>query len=89
VGASIAAGARGNAPRLVCVVEDNGPGMSALPPRSGAIGLKSVRRRLELKYVDAVLRCETSERGTRWTVDLPSTSIGRISTDGEFRRRYA
>jgi hypothetical protein len=89
VAASIAAGGRGDKPRLVCIVEDNGPGMTALPPRSGAIGLKSVRRRLELKYSDARLRCETSARGTRFTVDLPPTAVGRISTEGEIRRQFA
>lgn len=57
--------------RLVCVIEDNGPGMATIPPRTGAIGLKAVRRRLELKYGDADLRCASSPHGTRWTVSLP------------------
>ncbi|MET0594769.1 MAG: histidine kinase [Polyangiaceae bacterium] len=89
VHATIVQRERRAAPRLVCVVEDNGPGMTAQPPRAGAIGLKSVRRRLELKYADAALRCETSAEGTRWIVDLPSTGRGRISTEGEFLRKFA
>ena len=61
----------GEAPRLQCVVEDNGPGMTAMTPRVGAIGLKSVRRRLELKYGEADLGCTSSPQGTRWVVTLP------------------
>lgn len=57
--------------RLVCSVEDNGPGMGAKPPRSGAFGLHAVRRRLELKYADARLRLESSPDGTRSIVELP------------------
>lgn len=57
--------------RVVCTVEDNGPGMSAGEPRSGAFGLHAVRRRLELRYEDASLRLETSPSGTRSIVDLP------------------
>jgi signal transduction histidine kinase len=63
----------GRPARLSCVVEDNGPGMTASPPRSGAIGLKSVRRRLELKYTEAELHCTSSPEGTRWSVELPPT----------------
>jgi len=57
--------------RLVCTVEDNGPGMQAKPPRSGAFGLHAVRRRMELKYTDARLQIESSADGTRCTVELP------------------
>ncbi|UQA58088.1 sensor histidine kinase [Polyangium aurulentum] len=57
--------------RLVCTVEDNGPGMAAKPPRSGAFGLHAVRRRLELKYADAHMRLESSPGGTRFIVELP------------------
>ena len=71
----------GRPARLMCTVEDNGPGMSVAPPRSGAIGLWSVRRRLALKYAESELRCETSPRGTRWIVELASTtSQGRPAT---------
>lgn len=58
--------------RLVCTVEDNGPGLPDGEPRRGAFGLRSVRRRLELKYPSAVLRMESSELGTRSIVELPT-----------------
>jgi LytS/YehU family sensor histidine kinase len=67
----------GDSARLVCVVEDNGPGLGDEAPRSGAFGLRSVRRRLELKYPDAELRLESSEIGTRSVVNLP-----RVVSDG-------
>jgi signal transduction histidine kinase len=59
-------------PRLVCVVEDNGPGMRPGPPREGSLGLKMVRRRLELRYPDASVSFETSGEGTRAIVALPT-----------------
>lgn len=57
--------------RLICTIEDNGPGLPEGEPRKGAFGLRSVRRRLELKYSDAVLRMESGAAGTRSIVDLP------------------
>jgi len=64
--------AEGKTPaRLTCTIEDNGPGISKAPPRSGAFGLHSVRRRLELKYEDAAMRLESSPDGTRSIVELP------------------
>jgi signal transduction histidine kinase len=57
--------------RVVCVVEDNGPGMPEGAPRQGAFGLHSVRRRLALRFPDAKLSIESSEDGTRSVVDLP------------------
>jgi signal transduction histidine kinase len=58
--------------RLVCTVEDNGPGVPNKPTRSGAFGLVSVRRRLALRYSDAAtLRLESSPAGTRSVVELP------------------
>ncbi|HMJ51425.1 MAG TPA: histidine kinase [Polyangiaceae bacterium] len=75
--------------RLVCVVEDNGPGMTATPPRLGAIGLKAVRRRLELKYGQAELRCASSAQGTRWMVDLPPTVRTEKTARQENRGRPA
>lgn len=57
--------------RVVCTVEDNGPGMPDTAPRSGAFGLRAVRRRLELRYEDATLRLESTPSGTRSIVDLP------------------
>jgi hypothetical protein len=65
---------RGSAgePRMLCTVSDNGPGLGE--PRSGAIGLHVVRRRLELNHPSAALRLEPSEHGTRSIVDLPLVS---------------
>ncbi len=57
---------------MTCVVEDNGPGFSAGSVRSGAFGLKSVRRRLELRYpTRAHLVLESSADGTRSIVQVP------------------
>jgi sensor histidine kinase YesM len=56
---------------VVCVVEDNGPGLSEQPLRPGAVGLRSVRRRLELESKDAILDVESSGGGTRAIVRLP------------------
>jgi signal transduction histidine kinase len=58
--------------RVICTVEDNGPGLPDAEPRAGAFGLRSVRRRLELKFPDAVLRMESSTSGTRSIVELPT-----------------
>jgi signal transduction histidine kinase len=55
---------------LVCVVEDNGPGMPASEVRAGAFGLHSVRRRLELESPAASLRLESSSAGTRSIVEI-------------------
>jgi signal transduction histidine kinase len=59
-------------PKLVCIVEDNGPGIPDKPTRHGAFGLVSVRRRLALRYSEAAtLRLESSAGGTRSVVELP------------------
>jgi signal transduction histidine kinase len=71
VRASFASGAEDGDRRVVCVVEDNGPGMPDSAPRQGAFGLHSVRRRLALRFPDAKLSIESSEDGTRSVVDLP------------------
>jgi two-component sensor histidine kinase len=89
VRAAVVASKGEHPPRLVCIVEDNGPGMATVPPRSGAIGLKSVRRRLELKYVDAELRFQSSPEGTSWTVDLPLTRRIATAQEPAPRRKYA
>jgi signal transduction histidine kinase len=66
---------------MVCVVEDNGPGLSSDTVRTGAFGLKSVRRRLELRYPErARLSLESSGAGTRSIVEVPrqfDVSIGQ------------
>lgn len=57
---------------LVCVVEDNGPGLPEGAPREGAFGLHSVRRRLALRYSGAAsLTLTSSAGGTRAVVRLP------------------
>jgi len=59
-------------PKLVCTIEDNGPGVPNKATRPGAFGLVSVRRRLALRYSDAAaLRLESSPKGTRSVVELP------------------
>lgn len=66
---------------MTCIVEDNGPGLSGDSVRSDAFGLKSVRRRLELRYSErARLSLESSGGGTRSIVQVPrqlDTFIGR------------
>jgi len=61
-----------DAGRLVCTIEDNGPGIPETATRVGAFGLVSVRRRLALRYADAgSLRLESGPAGTRSIVELP------------------
>ncbi len=55
---------------LVCIIEDNGPGMHEADVREGAFGLQSVRRRLELEASHASLRFESSSTGTRAIVEI-------------------
>jgi sensor histidine kinase YesM len=62
---------------VVCIIEDNGPGMSDAEIRAGAFGLQAVRRRLELWSKDAKLRLESSTKGTRSIVELPRTAPTR------------
>jgi LytS/YehU family sensor histidine kinase len=60
---------------VICTIEDNGPGLPNKEPRQGAFGLKSVRRRLALKFPDAELRMESSTAGTRSIVELPAAAV--------------
>jgi signal transduction histidine kinase len=55
---------------LVCMIEDNGPGLSKADVRAGAFGLQSVRRRLELESARGSLRLESSGQGTRSIVEI-------------------
>ncbi|HEY1692731.1 MAG TPA: histidine kinase [Polyangiaceae bacterium] len=55
---------------LVCVVEDNGPGMGDADVRAGAFGLQAVRRRLALETPGSTLRLDSTAEGTRATVEL-------------------
>jgi signal transduction histidine kinase len=63
---------------LVCVVEDNGPGMPASDDvRAGAFGLQSVRRRLELEAPrSSSLQLESSTEGTRSIVQIAFAKQG-------------
>ena len=61
---------RGSGAALVCVVEDNGPGMPDEDVRAGAFGLHAVRRRLALEAPQASLRHESSGAGTRWILEM-------------------
>jgi signal transduction histidine kinase len=60
---------------VVCTVSDNGPGLPDGEPRSGAFGIRSVRRRLELEYDGASLRLESTGEGTRAVVRLPRAHV--------------
>lgn len=71
-GGTIVVRARLDDDKLVCTIEDNGPGVPS-EIRSGAFGLHAVRRRLELRYLDrAHLRLESTDAGTRSIVEVPS-----------------
>ena len=68
--------------KVVCMVEDNGPGIPAAETRDGAFGLHAVRRRLELKYThQAHLRLESSTEGTRSIVELPRQPASIIAAE--------
>lgn len=63
----------GAASKLVCTVMDNGPGLSANEPRAGAVGLHTVRRRLELRCPGSAFRLQSSNEGTSAIVEVPIT----------------
>jgi hypothetical protein len=59
--------------KVVCTIEDDGPGVPDSETRNGAFGLRAVRRRLELRWAGgAELRLESDENGTRSVVQFPS-----------------
>jgi signal transduction histidine kinase len=64
---------------LVCVVEDNGPGVPDSDVRAGAFGLQAVQRRLALEAPAASLRLESSEQGTRSVVELARPMSAKVS----------
>ncbi len=75
VRADILRGASPEHDRLVCSIEDNGPGIRD-QERDTAFGLRAVRRRLQLKYgASGILQLESSAAGTRAVVELPSTAL--------------
>jgi signal transduction histidine kinase len=61
---------RGENGTIVCVVEDNGPGVGDADVRAGAFGLQAVRRRLALEAPGASLRLESTAEGTRSIVEI-------------------
>jgi LytS/YehU family sensor histidine kinase len=62
---------------LVCVIEDNGPGMPDADVRAGAFGLQSVRRRLEIETPHpSSLRLVSSAEGTRSIVEIARSARG-------------
>ncbi len=61
--------------RLVCTIDDNGPGFSPEATRADAFGLRAVRRRLELLHPEATLTFEALAEGTRSVVDLPWAAV--------------
>lgn len=74
-----AAPAEAGSKKVVCTIEDNGPGLPAAEPRQGAFGIRSVRRRLALRFPDATLRMESSASGTRSIVELPTPTPKELS----------
>lgn len=59
--------------RLLCQVQDNGPGIKDAPVRDGAFGLESVRRRVALRYGDeGSVTWTVLPEGTTVTVDVPA-----------------
>jgi sensor histidine kinase YesM len=61
--------------RVRCIVEDDGPGLDDAPVRSGAFGIESVKRRLELRYgAAATLSLEAANPGTRAIVEFPGAT---------------
>ncbi|WP_420806691.1 sensor histidine kinase [Hyalangium minutum] len=64
--------------KLVCTVTDNGPGLPTSEPRSGALGLRAVRRRLELKCPGSALRLQSSSEGTSAVIEVPVTPGGTV-----------
>jgi hypothetical protein len=60
--------------RLICIVEDNGPGPS--DRRAGALGLDLVTRRLALEYAGAAaFRLEADGGRTRSIVEIPTEAL--------------
>ena len=71
-GGEVTVGAKLAGDKLVCTIEDNGPGIRNGATRPGAFGIVSVRRRLALRYSGAAsLRLESSPAGTRSIVEVP------------------
>ncbi len=87
-GGQVTIEARRGPDRLTCIVSDDGPGLGEGPIRSGAFGVQSVRRRLQLRYGDtASLTLESTNPGTRATVELPVEPGGPLTSDASHTAR--
>jgi len=63
--------------RLVCTVRDNGPGVPSGPTRTGAFGLESVRKRLQLRYGQkAQVTLHSDGAGAVAQVEIPLRAAG-------------
>jgi len=78
VGVQAALRGTGAETTLVCTVTDNGPGLSATEPRPSALGLRAVRRRLELRCPGSVFRLQSSREGTSAIVEVPVPSVAAV-----------
>jgi hypothetical protein len=63
---------------LLCVVADDGRGLGTRPPRPGAFGLRSVRRRLALERPGATFDLLSTDAGTRAVVRIPRDPHQRL-----------
>jgi signal transduction histidine kinase len=71
--------------RLVCTVHDNGPGVPVGPVRTGAFGLESVRRRLQLRYgqlAHVSLRSEAEGAVAEVAIPLRRITTRKPQSDG-------
>ena len=67
-----------SASKLVCRVEDNGPGLPEGATRPEARGISLLQRYLALNYGDqASLRLQSSPVGAKAIVELPATGLRR------------
>ncbi len=76
VGAALLEAGDGSGPRLVCTVRDNGPGLPTSEPRVSAVGLHTVRRRLELQCPGSAFHLQSSSEGTLAIVEVPLLQAG-------------
>ena len=74
-GGTVRIGVQPSSPgRLRCLIADSGPGMNE-HTREGAIGIRNVRRRLELTCPEATFSLTSTPEGTQVCIDMPSKSV--------------
>jgi len=61
--------------KVMCTVEDNGPGPSSTS-RKGAIGVENVRRRLEIAQPGSTFELHATAEGTRAVVEFTNATSG-------------